>query len=309
MKLLNIKDLHISFQMYGKQLKAVRGVTLTLNENEKIGIVGESGCGKTVLAKAIAGLLPSHTARTEGVIEYRGQNLLELPEKELRKVRGQDIGMIFQDPMTSLNPTMRIGDQIREGHPQCNPIELLSRVGIPDPEQRAREYPHTLSGGLRQRVLIAIALASNPRLLIADEPTTALDVTVQAQILDLLEEVQKDKSVILITHDFSVVARSCDRVIVMYAGRIVEDASAEELFSAPKHPYTQRLLKSIPRLDLPEETPLIPIAGAPPDLGALIPGCAFCSRCSEAMNICRTEPPPLFSSKAACWLYDPRRRS
>jgi len=308
--LLEVKDLHVSFKSHGQIVQAVRGVSLKIARGEKLAIVGESGCGKSVLVKALVGLLPAHTGSIDqGEIWYEGQNLCTFSEKELRRVRGREISMVFQDPMTSLNPTMKVGRQIAEMNPQCDPVQLLRRVGIPDPQQRVKEYPHTLSGGIRQRISIAIALAADAPLLIADEPTTALDVTVQAQILDLLGEIQK--TMVLITHDLSVVAGFCDRIIVMYAGKIVEEGSACAVFSSPKHPYTQRLLQSIPRLDSPHGTPLVPIAGSPPDLAAPPKGCAFCARCSQAMNICRDQTPPAFSvgkaQSAACWLYDPRR--
>lgn len=308
MTLLEVNDLHVAFSVQGRRLEALRGVSLTIQPKEKIGIVGESGCGKSVLAKAIAGLLPPRLHTISGSIVYQGHNLLSLSEKRFRSMRGKEIGVVFQDPMTSLNPTMRIGEQISEGRPGCDVINLLKRVGVPEPEKRFEEFPHTLSGGLRQRVLIAIALASNPTLLIADEPTTALDVTIQAQILDLLEELQKDKSTVLITHDLSVVARFCDRIVVMYAGKIVEDAPVEDLFRNPQHPYTQRLLQSIPNVSNPSSS-LIPISGSPPDLTKPLPGCSFCPRCSYAMNICQTKTPPLFNNRAACWLHDPRRKS
>jgi oligopeptide transport system ATP-binding protein len=323
-QLLQVKNLHVSFRSHGQILKAVQGVSFTLYEGEKLGIVGESGSGKSALVKALVKLNPSYTATIdEGEIWYQGQNLALLSEKELQKVRGKEIGMIFQDPMTSLNPTLQIGTQIAEGYLKHHPevpkkqaaqrvLELLQLVGIPEPERRMHEYPHTLSGGIRQRAMIALALASQPKLLIADEPTTALDVTVQAQILSLMQEIQNVRSTILITHDLSVVAGFCDRILVMYAGKIVEDAPAEQLFSKPQHPYTQRLLQSIPRLDLPKDHPLIPIHGSPPDLTQSFPGCSFCARCSVAMNICRSETPPAYEidagHKSACWRHDPRRK-
>jgi ABC-type dipeptide/oligopeptide/nickel transport system ATPase component len=247
--LLEIKDLRLSFLVHGEVSPALKGVSLKLFEGEKLGIVGQSGSGKSVLVKAIVNLLPPHTTVFEGgEIWYKGQNLVGLPEKKLRKIRGKEIGMIFQDPMTSLNPTLKIGAQIQEGLPHHNRstvVELLRSVGISDPEKRIDEYPHTLSGGMRQRAMIALALAGRPSLLIADEPTTALDVTVQAQILDLLHTVQAGKTTILISHDLSVVAEFCDRIVVMYNGEIVEEATAEDLFARPQHPYTQRLLQEL----------------------------------------------------------------
>lgn len=316
MTLLEIKNLQVAIQSHEETIQAVRDVTLTLREGEKLGIVGESGSGKTVLMKAILQLLPATAQIESGSITYQGQDLLQLSEADLQTIRGKEIGMIFQDPMTSLNPTMKVGAQIIEGYRRHFPnvskgdakaraLELLSQVGIPEPQLRIDQYPHVLSGGLRQRVLIALALAAMPRILIADEPTTALDVTVQAQILELLKQLQHDKTTILITHDLSLVATFCDRVAVMYAGQIVEEASVEELFINPKHPYTQRLLESIPRLH--HQGKLIPIAGAPPNLAELKKGCPFCDRCTSAMNICREKTPPAFQ-KTRCWLYDPRRK-
>lgn len=306
--MIEVKDLHVTI----KNIRAVRGVSFTLNDGEKLGIVGESGCGKTVLMKSILQLLPSTATIESGEILYNGIDLTQLSEKQLQKIRGKEIGMIFQDPMTSLNPTLKIGTQISEGYlrhfpatkkeGQARALQLLTQVGVPDPELRLEQYPHQLSGGLRQRAVIALALAAEPRLLIADEPTTALDVTVQAQILDLLQMLQKDKSTLLITHDLSLIAAFCDRVLVMYAGQVVEEASVFDLFSHPKHPYTKRLLQSIPRLDGER---LIPIAGSPPDLSHQLTGCAFCPRCSEAMPICHHENPTL-QEKIRCFLYDHR---
>ena len=319
MTLLEVKDLHLSFQSHGTKIAALRGVSLVLKTHEKLGIVGESGSGKSALVKALLQLHPPDITRIEqGAIWYKGINITYLPDKEMQKIRGKEIGMIFQDPMSSLNPTLTVGFQIAEGFLRHNPkatkkegqekaLELLEAVGISDPVMRLASYPHTLSGGIRQRVMIAIALAASPALLIADESTTALDVTVQAQILDLMQKLQKDKSTIFITHDLSVAAGFCDRIIVMYAGQIVEDATAEELFSNPQHPYTKRLLQSIPKLDDNHE-PLVPIPGCPPNLSRPILGCSFCPRCPDAMNICAKKSPPLFSPKeghfSACWKHD-----
>jgi oligopeptide transport system ATP-binding protein len=314
--ILDVKNLRITISSHGETIEAIRDISFSLFNGERLGIVGESGSGKTILMKALLGLLP-HSATVEtGEVWYNGTDLLQLKETQLQKIRGKEIGMIFQDPMTALNPTMKIGQQIAEGYLCHYPatskegaaeaLQLLKQVGVPEPELRLDQYPHLLSGGIRQRALIALALAARPRILIADEPTTALDVTVQAQILDLLLQLQKEKSTILITHDLSLVASFCDRVAVMYAGQIVEEATVEELFANPKHPYTQRLLQSIPRLDQKTER-LHPIPGSPPDLAALGTGCTFCSRCLNAMNICREKAPPMFN-KARCWLYDPRRR-
>jgi oligopeptide/dipeptide ABC transporter ATP-binding protein len=317
--LIDVKDLHVTLQSRGQEIQAVRGVNFTLYEGERLGIVGESGCGKTILMKSLLQLLPEAASIDQGEIWYNGVDLTTLTEKELRNVRGKEIGMIFQDPMTSLNPTLKIGYQIAEGYLRHFPVtkqqaearalELLKQVGISEPELRLLQYPHLLSGGIRQRAVIALALAAQPQVLIADEPTTALDVTVQAQIMDLLHHLQKDKSTLLITHDLSLVASFCDRVLVMYAGQIVEEAEVGELFANPCHPYTQRLLQAIPRIDGKGEQ-LLPIAGSPPVLSN-IKGCAFCSRCLESMNICQTKTPPLFelssSQKARCWLLDDRR--
>ncbi|QVL56896.1 MAG: ABC transporter ATP-binding protein [Simkaniaceae bacterium] len=322
--LLEVENLHTSFLTLSRKVAAVRGVSFHLKQGETLGIVGESGCGKSVMARSLTRLLPSISSRIDkGRIIYRGEDLLLKSERELRKVRGKEIGMIFQDPMTSLNPTMRIGDQIIEGyalhHPNASKeemeghaLDLLKRVGVSEAASRLKQYPHELSGGMRQRVMIAIAMISSPNILIADEPTTALDVTIQGQILGLLKEIQEKEgmSIILITHDFSIVAGFCDRVIVMYAGEIVESAPVEELFSSPKHPYTRRLLNSIPRLDLPSKRKLYSIHGSPPDLSTKIKGCAFAKRCPHAMHLCHDgKPQSHFVSKdhnVSCWLFDPR---
>ena len=323
-KLLDVENLHTSFSSLSKKIRAVRGVSFDLFPGETLGIVGESGCGKSVLAKSITRLLPSNIASIDtGHVFYKGEDILQKSERKLRKIRGREIGMIFQDPMTSLNPTMKIGNQIIEGYAFHNPhvsrqevslraLELLDRVGIPEPESRMNQYPHELSGGMRQRVMIAIAMISYPDILIADEPTTALDVTIQAQILDLLKEIQQREqmSIILITHDLSIVASFCNRVLVMYAGEVVESAPVEELFHSPKHPYTRRLLNSIPRLDLPVKRHLYSIQGTPPDLGSPIKGCSFRERCPHAMKTCLEKKPITLevekNHQVACWLFDPR---
>jgi oligopeptide/dipeptide ABC transporter ATP-binding protein len=322
-KLLDVENLNVSFQAQGQRLHAVRGIDFSLYEGETLGIVGESGCGKSATAKALLKLIPPHTASITGQVLYEGKNLAAYSEKQMRTIRGKEIGMIFQDPMTSLNPTTKIGKQIVEGYLRHFPhvsfkkaweeaLEMLRLVGIPDPEERMHTYPHTLSGGMRQRVMIALALSCKPKLLLADEPTTALDVTIQAQILDLMKEIQKktQTSLILITHDLSVVAHFCDRVIVMYAGKIVESATVDQLFSHPRHPYTQRLLAAIPRLDQPKGSPLHPIEGSPPNLSLPLPGCSFCARCPYAMNICTAECPSLYAIEpghaSACFTHDPR---
>jgi len=321
--LLSIKNLNVSFSTQRQKLHAVRNVNFELHAGETLGIVGESGCGKSATAKALVQLIPRHYADLSGEIWYQDQNLASFSEKQMQKIRGKEIGMIFQDPMTSLNPTMKIGKQIVEGYLRHFPeipwksawayaIEMLHLVGIPNPDERMNEYPHTLSGGMRQRVMIAIALACKPKLILADEPTTALDVTIQAQILDLMKEIQRktQTSIVLITHDLSVVAKCCDRVLVMYAGKIVESATVDQLFANPQHPYTQRLLQAIPRLDKCKSEPLIPIEGTPPNLSLPLPGCGFCARCPMAMRICVEQSPPLLHLKdghySACFKHDPR---
>lgn len=321
-KILEVNDLHVSFDTYAGEVKAVRGVNFDLYKGECIGIVGESGCGKSVTAQTIMRLIPEPPSRIkEGSILFNEQDLTKLTEKEMLKIRGSEIGMIFQDPMTSLNPTMKIGHQIAEGLIKNqnmkshlaweHAIKMLELAGIPNPADRVNSYPHQLSGGMRQRVMIAIALASNPHLLIADEPTTALDVTIQAQILKLMKNLQShfDASIIIITHDLGVIAHMCERVIVMYAGQVVETGTIKEIFHKPRHPYTKGLLKSIPRLDQNREEDLIPINGTPPDLIKPPVGCAFCDRCDYAMEICKFHDPeetkisPTQSTR--CWLEHP----
>lgn len=316
---VQVKDLHISFQSSEGKIQAVQGVTFDIHCGETVAIVGESGCGKSVTAQALMRLIPSPPGSIEkGEIFFEGEDLLKKSEKQMRRIRGHQISMIFQDPMTSLNPTMKIGAQIQEALYTHFPflkktaalktIELLHEVGISNPEKRSQQYPHELSGGMRQRVMIAIALACNPQLLIADEPTTALDVTIQAQILSLMKEIQSKKamSILLITHDLGIVAGMCDKVIVMYAGKIVEMADVDTLFRSPMHPYTQGLLRSIPRLDHNPLQPLYPIDGCPPSPLYAPRGCSFAPRCSHAMPICRSTSPLLeaitSSHHAACLL-------
>jgi len=322
--LLEVRKLHVTFSSsHGGALAAVRGIDFSLRAGETLGIVGESGCGKSATAKALMQLSPRHTTSLSGEVLYRGTNLLTFSEKKMQSVRGKEIGMIFQDPMTSLNPTIKVGEQIVEGYRRHFPntsyahakkiaLETLLKVGIPHPEERFGSYPHTLSGGMRQRAMIAVALACEPKILLADEPTTALDVTIQAQILSLLKEIQvaTATSILLITHDMSVVAKMCDRVIVMYAGQIVESAPVREIFSSPQHPYTRKLLAAIPHLDHPKDHPLIPIEGTPPNLSHPIKGCGFCSRCPSAMKICAAQAPPLFEvgphHLSRCFKHDAR---
>lgn len=326
-KLLEVKDLKVHFAVRGGTVQAVRGVNFHINKGEAVAIVGESGCGKSVTAQSLMRLIPSPPAIMSGSIMFNGQELLTKTEKEMEGIRGNDIGMIFQDPMTSLNPTLTIGTQIKEGllkhekmskqQAHSRAVEMLKLVGIPNPEDRVNQYPHQFSGGMRQRAMIAIALACNPALLIADEPTTALDVTIQAQIMQVMKDLQKKMgtSIVLITHDLGVVADVCDRVIVMYAGKVVETGTKYEIFNNPQHPYTRGLLRSVPRLDQKKDEPLIPIHGAPPDLIKPPVGCSFCARCDEAMRVCVDNDPDLVSAKdieshrAACWLLHPYANS
>ena len=316
-KLLEVKQLRVSFQTETGTANVVNGIDLTVYPKETLGIVGESGCGKSVTSLAIMGLIPTPPGRVrEGEIWFNGCNLLAQKKGALRKIRGNEISMIFQEPMSSLDPAFTIGSQIAEAitfHEKATAaeiksrsIELLRLVGIPNPEQRYKEYPHQISGGMRQRVMIAIALACNPKLLIADEPTTALDVTVQAQILELMNDIRErlHTAILLITHDLGVVAEMCDRVVVMYAGEIVEEASTELLFDRTAHPYTEGLLNSMPKLDGPK-TRLTSIEGNVPSPAEMPTGCRFHPRCSYATEICREAPPQLVEievgHKVRCW--------
>lgn len=327
--LLEVQDLKTYFKVRAGRVRAVDGVSFNVWPGERVGIVGESGCGKSVTALSIMRLLPKPAGEyAGGSILFEDEDLLSLPESSMRKVRGGKIGMIFQDPMTCLNPTMTIGKQIGEAlriHLKLAPdearrraITLLEQVGIPAAAQRLNAYPHQFSGGMRQRVVIAIALACNPKLLIADEPTTALDVTVQAQILELISAVCKEfgTAVIMITHDLGVVAGMTDRVVVMYAGKVVETAPTDEIFANPRHPYTLGLLASIPRLDEERPEQLNTIEGAPPDLLKPPPGCPFMPRCAFARSICKTMPPlEVTGGNArhlkACWVdvTDPKEQA
>src|SRR5579884_2722885 len=305
-------------------VNAVENVSFNIKPGETLGIVGESGSGKSVTALSIMRLIPSPPGRiVQGEVGFEGKNLLTYSNEQMRKLRGGDISMIFQDPMTSLNPLLTIGRQISESVQEHQGVskkegmnraaEMLSLVGMPEAEKRLKSYPHEFSGGMRQRVMIAMALANNPKLLIADEPTTALDVTIQAQILDLIRALSREfhTSVIIITHDLGVVAGIADRVVVMYAGRVAETGTVEDIFDRPTHPYTHALLESIPRLDQERGQPLKPIPGSPPDVINLPPGCPFVPRCPNALPICRQEMPPLTpvdpegaggaQHKAACW--------
>ena len=291
MALLDVQDLRVRFATEDGVVKAVDGVSLSVEAGKMLGVVGESGSGKSVSMLTVMGLTRAENATISGAAGFEGRDVLSMPDEELRRVRGNDIAMIFQDPLSSLHPFFRVGTQIVEAmqaHRDISDaaardraVELLGMVGIPDPRQRLDAYPHELSGGMRQRAMIAMALSNEPKLLIADEPTTALDVTVQAQILQLLARLQRElgMAVVLITHDLGVVAEVTDQIVVMYAGRIVEAASTERIFRAPEHPYTWGLLQSIPRLDKPRDEPLVPIAGLPPSLINLPTGCSFHPRC------------------------------
>lgn len=322
--ILDVKDLKVSFSTYAGEVQAVRGVSFHLKKGEVLAIVGESGCGKSVTAQTIMRLIPTPPSviKPGSSIMFDGsKEITRMSNREMERIRGSEMGMIFQDPMTSLNPTMTIGTQIAETlikHQNMSKhaameraVEMLSLVGISNPAGRVKQYPHELSGGMRQRVMIAIALACNPKLLIADEPTTALDVTIQAQIIELMKKLQEKtgSSIILITHDLGVVADMAQRVIVMYAGKVVEQGTLDDIFYHSEHPYTWGLLRSVPRLDQNAEEDLVPIPGTPPDLFAPPKGCAFAARCPYAMEVCMGEDPEhtkiSSSHSAACWLLHP----
>ncbi len=318
--LLRIRDLRVEFETDAGSVPAVRGVDLDVHAGETVALVGESGCGKSVTALAVMRLMTGRVA--SGSIHFEGKDLASLAEPEMRRVRGAQIGMIFQEPMTSLNPVFKIGRQIEEvlvlhqklsgAAARTQALDLLTRVGIPSPEQRAEQYPHELSGGMKQRVLIAIAIACKPKLLIADEPTTALDVTIQAQIMALLKSLKDElnMAVLLITHDLGVVAHFAERVDVMYAGKLVEHGSVRDIFKRPAHPYTRALLGALPDPLKPAKR-LEAIPGRVPSPAMLPPGCAFCARCKHAFEPCQAEQPPLLPITAphvaACWLHDPKR--
>ena len=320
-KLLEVKHLHTSFFTHLGEVKAIRDVSFHVDKSEIIGIVGESGSGKSVTSLSIMGLLAYPGKVTGGEILFKGEDLLKKTKRDMRKIQGNEISMIFQDPMTSLNPLFTIGNQITEAirtHQKLSreeankrAVEMLRMVGIPSPEKRVKSYPHEFSGGMRQRAMIAMALSCNPKVLIADEPTTALDVTIQAQIMDLLKEIKEetDTAIILITHDLGVVAGMADRVAVMYAGKIVETGTVEDVFYRNAHPYTQALLKSLPTVESDKKDRLVSIAGTPPDLLAPPKGCAFGARCTHCMKICQEEQPPEFTvgegHLASCWLLHP----
>lgn len=320
--LLSIRDLHTRFHTYDGVVRAVDGVSLDMSRGETLGLVGESGCGKSVTALSTLRLLSSPPAEIQGQILFEGVNLLDLSPEEMRKIRGNRISMVFQEPMTSLNPVLTIGDQVSENivlHQRMSvkgarekAIEMLKRVQIPSPEHRIYEYPHKLSGGMRQRVMIAMALSCNPQLLIADEPTTALDVTIQAQIVDLMIKIKEETgtSIILITHDLGLIAEMAQRVVVMYTGKVVEEADAIKIFQDPLHPYTRGLLQSIPwigRKTKEGRRKLQEIPGIVPNLLELPPGCNFQPRCPEERRRCREEDPPLVEKSGGhwvrCWVY------
>ncbi len=322
-KILDVKNLKVSYHTYAGEVQSVRGVSFDLNESETLAIVGESGCGKSVTAKSLMRLIqtPPGEIKECSEITFDGKNILAMNDKELRKLRGGDISMIFQDPMTSLNPTMKIGKQIAESimiHRGLNSkdafaeaVKMLETVNIPNADQRANQYPHQFSGGMRQRAMIAIALACDPKILIADEPTTALDVTIQAQIMDLMKDLQ-DKfrtAIVLITHDLGIVASVAHRVQVMYSGLIIERGNTDEIFKNPQHPYTWGLLLSVPRLDAINKDVLYSLDGTPPDLLKPPVGCPFAARCEYAMPICTESMPDETklseTHSVSCWLQHP----
>lgn len=325
-KILEVKDLHVSFRTYAGVSHAVRGVDFYLNKGETLAIVGESGCGKTVTSKAIMGLLAASNTDIkkdgESAILFQGENLLNYGEKQMSQIRGKRISMIFQDPMTSLNPTMKIGDQIMESilihqkvtkeEARKKALHMLELVKIPNAEERLKQYPFEFSGGMRQRAMIAVALACKPEILIADEPTTALDVTIQAQIMDLIGELQKEleMAVILVTHDLGVVASVADRIQVMYAGKIVERGTVKEIFYESTHPYTRALLNSVPKIHTNNKEVLYSLKGTPPDLINPPEGCSFAPRCEYGMMVCRKKYPEITrfsnSQECSCWLYHPK---
>lgn len=315
---LNVKNLQTVFHTPKGDVKAIRGIDINVSQGEILGIVGESGSGKSVCMKSVMRILPSTAEITADEINYKGENILLKTEDELRKYRGKEMAMIFQDPMTSLNPLKRIGKHLTEvvmRHRNCSKeeaydiaLDMLKKVGITNPEMRMKRYPHEFSGGMRQRVLIAMALCCEPSLLIADEPTTALDVTIQAQILELLKEINKDRnmSIILISHDMGVMASTCTKVAVMYGGIIVEEGTTEEIFNSPKHPYTKSLLESIPDINKSRHTRLTTIEGTPPSLSKMLKGCPFADRCKYRFEKCENELPKYIefskTQKSACFL-------
>ncbi|MBU0937009.1 MAG: ABC transporter ATP-binding protein [Spirochaetes bacterium] len=320
--ILEVKDLRTSFFTHLGEVQAVRGLSFTMHKGDILGIVGESGSGKSVSALSIMKLIDSPGKIKDGHILFNGKDLAEYNNRDMSDVRGNDIAMIFQDPMTSLNPVISIKNQMIEvirRHQQVDrkqaleiAIKMLKLVGIPEPEKRIHAYPHQFSGGMRQRAMIATALSCNPKLLIADEPTTALDVTIQAQIIDIMKDISEKlgTSIILITHDLGVIAELCSKIIVMYGGMAMEKGSIDDIFYAPSHPYTKGLLKSLPRVDEKTHGRLNPIKGSPPDLMKPPTGCPFAPRCPHVMQICKEEAPALYdlgnAHQSACWLMDKR---
>lgn len=321
--ILEVKNLRVSYHTYAGEVKAVRGVSFELGTGEALAIVGESGCGKSVTAKSIMGLIkaPQGEIKEDSEILYQGENILNYDKKQWQAYKGGECAIVFQDALASLNPTMRVGKQIMENlmvhkhmtkqEAAAEAVEMLRLVGIPEPEKRVKQYPHQFSGGMRQRVMIAIAFACDPKLLICDEPTTALDVTIQGQILDIIKDLQKknNTSVIMITHDLGVVANVAKEIAVMYSGMIVERGLCEDIFYHPRHPYTWALIQSVPRLDLKNKQELSSIPGTPPDLLNPPVGCPFCTRCQYCMEICKEEMPERTDfgngHTAACWLHHP----
>ncbi len=323
--LIDIEELRVSFFTPGGEVQAVRGVSWFLEEGEALGIVGESGSGKSVSVYAVMRLLQNPGKVVGGTIRFDGKDILSLSEDEMRSIRGNEIAMIFQDPMTSLNPVYTVGDQIFEplklhlnmkgAQARKRAEELLAMVGIPNPKRRLKQYPFEFSGGMRQRAMISMALACEPKLLIADEPTTALDVTIQAQILEIMKDLKKKRnmSIVLITHDLGIVSDICDKIIIMYSGEVMEYGPIESLYFNPSHPYTIGLIHSLPKIDQKEGEPLTPIEGFPVDLMHPPEGCPFAPRCEHCMKVCLTEKPPYFEMEqghfSACWLHHDRKGS
>jgi len=320
-KLLEVKDFSVSFKTYAGEVQAVRGVDFSVDEGEIVAVVGESGSGKSVMTQSLVKLLPPPAFIKSGEVRFLGQDLTRLSFKQLRKIKGSEIAYVFQDPMTSLNPTLKVGRQVIEGiraharvgrdEARARAIALIRNAGIPEPEKRMEQYPHELSGGMRQRVMIAIAIALNPRLMVADEPTTALDVTIQSQILGTLKALSRDRNMalILITHDMGIVASMASRVMVMYGGRIVESGNVLEIFESSRHPYTRALLSAVPRLDIDTAAPLEYIVGSPPDMIDPPAGCPFAPRCRYSMRACYGEMPRSTrlsaSHEVRCFLSEP----